>query len=65
MVPDTDYIDASPAAETLLPPRTEDDFVGGSDPNGVRPEGMQPGFNIAGISPMSPSLGDVFGPQPG
>lgn len=47
-----------PAPETLEAPYTGDithEWLGG-------PEGLQPGFNIPGVSPMSPDFWSVFGP---
>jgi hypothetical protein len=49
-----------PAPETLIPEHSGDDesWKGG-------PDGQQPGFDIPGVSPMSPNFGEVFGPQRG
>lgn len=36
--------------------RTGDPYIGGSLPDEPRMPGLQPGYTIAGISPMSPAV---------
>ena len=36
-----------------------------SSPQEPRDAGKQPGYDVAGVSPMSPSFGREFGNQPG
>jgi len=59
-------IQVAPAAETLTT-RTGDPYIGGSLPSEARVQGMQPGFNVAGVPVMTitPALAPYLeGPLP-